>query len=74
MIESYRNDFKSRKFHETNGLTYEDFIRKIVPNRPKQVLYDVYVETAGLVEVVYIAVFEENGKVQSVDKYLYKHK
>lgn len=72
MIESYRNDCKSRKFHETHVLTYEGFIRKIVPN--KQDLYDVYVETAGLVEVVYIAVFEENGKVQNADKYLYKHK
>lgn len=39
-------------------------------------MYDVYVETLGLVGVVYsyIAVFEENGKVQSVDKYLYTHK
>lgn len=44
-------------------------MRKKVPN--KQVLYDVYVETVCLVGVVYIAVFEENAKVQSADKYLY---
>lgn len=67
-MESYRNDSKSRNVFNLRGFYKE----KKVPN--KQVLYDVYVETLGLVGVVYIAVFEENGKVQSVDKYLYKHK
>lgn len=72
-MESYKNDCKSRTFYENHVFNLRRFCKeKKVPN--KQVLYDVYVETTGLVGVVYVAVFKENGKVKSANKYLYIHK